>query len=209
MQPNKVGAIASYVLTVQFLLTLLWIVVSWPPTGLVGLPESMAHYFRAHISEPLPFAVMNLYNVSFGVSALSLALILRRQFAAFPFRIDFAFSSIVIAAALYVASGVVPLVAAPSLAKAGDESALNLLEGIGAGLLLAGTMASGFGVAVFAWVGFSSRRLPFLLCSVMLVAGLIETAEWGVPAILVLDPLFGSIWSVWLGTLLWMNRVNA
>ncbi len=208
MQPNKIGAIASYVLTVQFLLTLLWIVVSWPPTGLPELADSMAHYFRAHISEPLPFAVMNLYNVSFAVSALSLALILRRLFPPFTFPIDFAFFSIVIAAALYIASGVVPLVAAPSLAKAGNESGLSVLEGISAGLLLAGTMASGFGVAVFAWVGLRSRRLPVLFCCVMLLAGLIETAEWGVPAILVLDPLFGSVWSVWLGTLLWTNRVK-
>ena len=50
--------------------------------------------------------------------------------------------------------------------------------------------------------------LPMLLCSVMLVAGLIETAEWASPAILVLDPLLGSFWSLWLGRLLWMNRVK-
>jgi hypothetical protein len=208
MQPNKVGAIASYVLTVQFLLTLLWIVVSWPAAGISGLADAMAQYFRARISESLPFAVMNLYNVSFAVSALILALRLRRLFAEFPYRIDFAFFSIVIAGALYVASGVVPLVAAPDLAKVGDESALNALQGIGAGLLLGGTMASGLGVAVFAWVGFNSGRLPMLLCSVMLVAGLIETAEWASPAILVLDPLLGSFWSLWLGRLLWMNRVK-
>jgi hypothetical protein len=208
MQPNRVGAIASYVLTVQFLLTLLWIVVSWPAAGLPGLADAMARYFRAHISEPLPFAFMNLYNVSFAVSALTLALRLRALFHAFPYRIDFAFFSIVMAAALYIASGVVPLVAAPDLAKAGDESALNALQGIGAGLLLGGTMASGFGVAVFGWVGFSSGRLPVLLCSLMVVAGLIETVEWAAPVILVLDPLLGSFWSIWLGSLLWMNRVK-
>src|SRR5262249_14345634 len=154
-----------------------------------------AQYFRAHVSEPVPFAFMNLYNVSFAISALTLALVLRSLFAAFTYRIDFAFFIIVIAAALYVASGVVPMLAAPALAKAGDESALNALQGIGAGLLLGGTMASGLGVAVFAWVGFSSRRLPASLCSLMLVAGLVETVEWAFNAILVLDPLLGTLWS--------------
>jgi hypothetical protein len=208
MSPNRAGAIASFVLTVQFLLTLGWIVVSWPPTGLAGLADAMANYFRSHVSEPLPFAIMNLYNVSFAVSALTLGTVLRRKFPEYPHRIDFGFFSIVMASTLYIASGMVPLVAAPALVKAGDTSALNALEAISAGLLLGGTMASGFAVSVLAWVGFASKRLPFLLCCIMLVAGLIELAEWGVPAILIMDPLFGSFWSLWLGSLLWMNRVG-
>jgi hypothetical protein len=208
MQPNRVGAIASFVLTVQFLLTLLWIGVAWPAAGLSGLADAMANYFRSSVTQPVPFAIMNLYNVSFAVSALTLGLILRRQFPDYPYRVDFGFFSIVMAATLYVASGMVPLVAAPTLVKIGDTSALNALEGISAGLLLAGTMASGFALSVLAWVGFASKRLPFLLSGLMLAAGLIELAEWGVPAILVLDPLFGTFWSLWLGSLLWMNRVS-
>ena len=152
----------------------------------------MATYFRSHVSGPLPFAVMNLYDVSFAVSALTLGVVLRRRFPEYPYRIDFGFFSIVMAATLYVASGMVPLVAAPNLVKAGDASALNALEGISAGLLLGGTMASGFALFVLGWVGFSSKRLPFLLSGLMLSAGLLELAEWRVPVILILDPLFGS-----------------
>jgi hypothetical protein len=207
MQPTRVGAIASFVLTGQFLLTLLWIVVAWPAGGLAGLADAMAEYFRARATEPLPFAVLNLYNVSFALSALTLGVVLRRQFSDFPYRADFAFFSIVIAAAMYVASGVVPLVAAPDLVKTGDLSAVNAIEGVGAGLLLGGTMASGFAVTVFALIGFSSKRLPFPLCVLMLTAGLVEVVEWAVPAILVLDPLLGAFWSIWLGILLWTNHV--
>ena len=207
MQPNRAGAIASFVLTVQFVLTLLWIAMSWPPSGLSGLADSMANYFRSHVSEPLPFAVMNLYNVSFAVSALTLGVVLRRRFPDYPHRIDFGFFSIVMAATLYVASGMVPLVAAPNLVKAGDTSALNALEGISAGLLLGGTMASGFALFALGWVGLASKRLPFMLSGLIMAAGLIELAEWRVPVILILDPLFGSFWSLWLGSLLWMNRV--
>jgi hypothetical protein len=149
--------------------------------------------------------VLNLYNVSFALSALTLGLILRKQFSEYSYRLDFAFFNIVIAATLYIASGVVPLVAAPDLVKAGDQSAVNAIAGVGAGLLLAGTMASGFAVGMFAIVGFSSKRLPAGLCALMLAAGLVELVEWGIPPILLLDPLLGSFWSIWLGILLWNN----
>jgi hypothetical protein len=188
-------------------LTLLWIVVSWPPEGLAGLTGAMAEYFRSRIDLPFEFAVLNLYNVSFALSALALAVVLRRQFFEFPHCVDFAFANIIVAGAMYVASGVVPLVAAPVLLQAGDASALNALEGVSMGLLLGATMASGFALATFSFVGFRSKRLPFVLCSLILAAGLIETVEWANPAILVLDPLLGSFWSFWLGSLLWRNRL--
>jgi threonine/homoserine/homoserine lactone efflux protein len=70
-------------------------------------------------------------------------------------------------------------------------------------------MASGFAVVVFAAVGLSSKRLPSLLAGLMIVAGLIETIEWAVPAILILDPLLGAVWSIWLGSLLWKDRIAA
>lgn len=208
MRPSRVGAIASFVLTVQFLITLWWIFVSWPPEGLLGLADSMAEYFRTRASQPISFAILNLYNVSFGVSALTLVVVLRRQFPDFPHCMDFVYASVAVAAALYVASGVVPLVAAPPLVAAGDETALNVIEGVGAGLLLGGTMASGFALAVFGAAGLSSKRLPFLLCVLMLAAGLIETIEWAFPIILILDPLLGSFWSIWLGSVLWADRVS-
>ncbi len=209
MHPTRVGAIASFVLLIQFVLTLLWIVAAWPEEGLSGLASAMAGLFREHANDPFWFAAMNLYNVSFALSALTLMVVLRRLFADFPYRMDFVFSTVVVAGALYVASGVVPLVAGPDLVAAGDESAVRAIEGIGAGLLLAGTMASGFAVFVFGTVGFSSKRIPALLSAVFVIAGVMETIEWAVPAILILDPLFGAVWSVWLGRLLWVERITA
>jgi hypothetical protein len=209
MQPTRVGAIASFVLTVQFALTLLWILVAWPDEGLGALAASMSALFRENATNPIPFAIMNLYNVSFAVSALTLAVVLRRQFHDFPYRMDFVYAMAAVAGALYVASGMVPLVAGPDLVKAGNDAAVSAIEGVGVGLLLAGTMASGFAVIVIATVGFESKRLPALLCGIAFLAGVTEVIEWAVPAILILDPLLGTVWSVWLGSLLWADRVSA
>jgi len=207
MKPTRVGAVLAFVLTLQFLLTLLWILVSWPPGGLGSLADAMAQYFLARANDPFAFILLNLYNVSFAVSAVALAVIMRGLFSDYPHRAQFAVYSILVAAAQYVASGVVPLVALPPLVAAGDHSAVNALVGVSTGLLLGATMASGFAVATFAWIGFSSARLPRALCGLMLFAGLIEMVEFGVPLILVLDPLSGAAWSIWLGTLLWNDRI--
>ncbi|MCL4691457.1 MAG: hypothetical protein KJ060_02990 [Candidatus Hydrogenedentes bacterium] len=208
MQPAKVGAIASFVLSVQFLLTLVWIIVSWPPEGLAGLVDAMGAYYRERVDEPFAFATMNLYNCSFGVSALTLAVVLRRQFSDYPLGTDFAVASITAAAAMYIASGVVPLIAAPPLAEAGDEAALRLVEGVSAGLLLGGTMASGFALVAFGVLALNSGRLPRPLCIVIVLSGSIEIVEWSSAGLLVLDPILGTLWAAWLGSQLWADRVS-
>lgn len=209
MQPAKVGAIASFILAIQFLLTLVWIIVSWPPEGLTGLVDAMGAYYRERVDEPFAFATMNLYNCSFGVSALTLAVVLRRQFSDYPLGTDFAVASITAAAAMYVASGVVPLIAAPPLAEAGDEAALRVVEGVSAGLLLGGTMASGFALVAFGALALNSRRLPTPLCIVIILSGSIEIVEWSSAGLLVLDPIFGTVWAAWLGSQLWADRVSS
>ncbi|MCC6698711.1 MAG: hypothetical protein IT365_24010 [Candidatus Hydrogenedentes bacterium] len=208
MRPYRVGAVASFVLAVQFLLTLVWIIVSWPPEGLSGLVDAMGAYYRERVDEPFAFAAMNLYNCSFGVTALTLAVVLRRQFSDYPLGTDFAVASITAAATMYVASGVVPLIAAPPLAEAGDEAALRVVEGVSAGLLLAGTMASGFALVVFGVLALNSRRLPTPLCLLIVLSGSIEIVEWGSAGLLVLDPIFGTVWTAWLGSQLWADRVS-
>ncbi|GMV90616.1 MAG: hypothetical protein AMXMBFR82_03940 [Candidatus Hydrogenedentota bacterium] len=209
MQPAKVGAIASFILAVQFLLTLVWIVVSWPPEGLSGLVDAMGAYYRERVDEPFAFATMNLYNCSFGVSALTLAVVLRRQFSDYPLSTDFAVASITAAAAMYIASGVVPLIAAPPLAEAGDDAALRIVEGVSAGLLLGGTMASGFALVTFGSLALNSRRLPTPLCIVIILSGSIEIVEWSSAGLLVLDPILGSLWAAWLGSQLWADRLSS
>jgi hypothetical protein len=208
MPLHRVGAIASFVLTVQFVLTILWIVMSWPEDGFTGLADAMADYFKSHANQPVSFAILNLYNVSFAISALVLAVIMRHAFADYPIRMQLAVYLIIVAASLYVASGVVPLVGAPELIELGDESAIRVMIVISTGLLLAATMASGFALALFAWVALVSKRLPVLLCVLLLVASAMEILEFAVPIFLFLDPFSGSVWSLWLGYLLWSNRVT-
>lgn len=209
MRPSRVGAIASFVLSVQFFLTLVWIVVSWPPEGLAGLVDAMGAYYRERVDEPFAFAILNLYNCSFGVTALMLAVVLRRQFSDYPLGTDFAVANITAAAAMYVASGVVPLIAAPPLAGAGDSAALRVVEGISAGLLLGGTMASGIALVVFGVIALNSGRIPTPLCVLIFLSGSIEILEWSHAGLLVLDPIFGTVWAAWLGSQLWADRVSS
>lgn len=207
MRPNRAGAVACFVLTVQFVLTVLWIVVAWPPNGFTGLADAMANYFLSSVDKPFTFAVMNLYNVSFAISAMVVALVMREQFSDYPRRMDMAVYLIVVAASLYIASGMVPLVALPGLVAAGNTAAVDAIVGISTGILLGATMASGVGLFVFALVGLDSKRVPKLLCGILIVVGVIEVFEFAVPVFLLLDPLLGSFWSIWLGGLLWANRL--
>lgn len=207
MRLNRVGAIACFVLTVQFVLTVLWIVVSWPPAGFTGLADAMANYFLSRVNSPYIFAAMNFYNVSFALSAMVLAMVMREMLADYPRRTDMAVYLIVVAASLYIASGVVPLVSVPGLVSTGNTTAVETVIGVSTGLLLGATMASGFALLIFAWLGFASKRLPFVLCLMLLTVSLVEVFEFAVPVFLLIDPVMGTFWSMWLGALLWNDRI--
>lgn len=207
MRASRVGAVASFVLTAQFLLTLLWEVQSWPPSGLAGLAEAMAAYFLSTVHDPLMWTLVNMYNVSFAISALVLGVFLRDHFRDYPRLFDVAFGLVMVAVVLTFASGAVPMIALPGLVKAGDTSAVNALVSISTGLLLGATMAFGFTLSLFAALGFLSKRLPSVLCTMLLIVGVIEIVEFAVPAFLVLDPLLGTCWSLWLGILLWRDQL--
>ncbi len=207
MRLHRVGAVACFVLTIQFVLTVLWIVVSWPPNGFTGLADAMANYFLSNVDKPFIFAVMNFYNVSFALSAMVVAVVMRELFADFPRRMDMAVYLIVVAASMYIASGVVPLVSVPGLVSSGNTTAVETVIGVSTGLLLGATMASGFALMVFAWVGFDSKRLPFVLCLMLLTVSIVEIFEFAVPVFLLIDPSMGTFWSLWLGALLWNDRL--
>jgi hypothetical protein len=207
MPVHKVGAIASFVLTGQFLATLLWVAVSWPPEGLAGLADAMAVTFLESADQPVTFVLLNLYNVSFGLSALVLAVVLREMFPEFTLRIQLAVYVILIAAVLFFASGVIPMIGGLDLIHAGDDAGVDVIIAISKALVLGATMACGIAVLLFAWVCLISKRVPFGLCLLLFIAGPIEIVEFAVPLFLPLDPLIGTIWSIWVGVLLWQNRL--
>lgn len=207
MGAHRVGALACFVLTAQFLLTVMWVVVAWPPGGFSGLADAMAQSFLGHVNDPFIWFVLNFYNVSFALSATVVGLVLRDQFGDLPRRAQMFMYLILIAAALYVVSGVVPMIALPDLINAGDTPAVNAVVAISTAFLLGATMVSGFVLLLGAAIFHASRRVPLLLCGILVVAGAIEIAEFAVPVFLFLDPFIGAFWSVWLGVLLWMNRL--
>jgi hypothetical protein len=207
-QMHRIGAYAAFVLTFQFLATLLWIAVSWPPTGLAGLMGAMADSFLAQALAPFPFVLMNLYNASFAASAIVLILVMRQQLPESPFLMQCAIIAIVIASALFLASGIIPIVSVPHLVAAKDTSAVNAIVGVTTGLVLGATFAAGAGVVLTSIAALHSGRLPRVLCYLFLIDGLMQLGEFSMPLFLILDPFLGSVWSLWLGAILWRDGLG-
>src|SRR5262249_36003371 len=143
--------------------------------------------------------IINLYNASFAITMVVLAIILRKRLAQARLKMQIAVIALSGAAALLLASGIIPIVSGPTLVKLKDASALQATIGIVAGLTLAASTAAGFGVVLTAWSGLETGGLPVGLCWLMIIGGLAEIAEFMSPILLILDPAAGTVWSLWLG----------
>jgi hypothetical protein len=205
---NRIGAYAAYLLAFQFAATLLWIIVSWPPNGLAGLTDAMGESFLAQVHSPVLFAFVNLYNASFAASALVVVVTISEQLTESPYVTKFGIIAIVIAAALFLASGIIPIVSVPELVKANDTSAIRAIVGVVTGLVLGATTAAGSGVVLMASALLASGRVPKLLCYICLIDGMMQLFEFAVPPFMILDPLLGTIWGVWVGSILWRSGLT-
>ncbi|MEQ1928984.1 MAG: hypothetical protein ABL957_00435 [Parvularculaceae bacterium] len=206
---NRLAAATAFGLTLQFLATLGWIAISWPQGGVANigqLDERMGDMIVDMLGEPNVFLSANLYNVSFGLTALTLMVLLKERLSAAPIRAMLALCWISGAAALYVATGIVPLTAGDALIASADKSALLSIVLVTKGLLLAATFMSGVGLFFAAWAALDTRFVHPALCGVMFAAALIEMVEYSSPWFLILDPLLGTIWSLWLGAVLFRMR---
>lgn len=208
MQLRKIGAVMAFVLTIQFLLTLWFIVIAWPKEGpggwaaLNGLADSIAAYITGLAATPAPFMLASLYNAVFCVPAIVLAVALREHLAEARHRMLLAVIGAAIAGGLWLAGGIIPVVSVPQIVAANDTSALRAVSGIAIGLILAATTAAGFAAVLAGSAGLSTGRLPRLLCWLLIVGGVVEICEFAVPVFLIIDPTLGTIWSLWLGILL-------
>lgn len=205
MQLRKIGAVAAFILTFQFLLTLWFIVIAWPKDGSQGwaalhaLPDSIAAYIAAMAAKPAPFMLANLYNAVFTVPAIVLAVALREHMAEARQRMLLVLVGAAIAGGLWLAGGIIPVLCVPQIMAANDVSALRAVSGIVIGLILAATTAAGFAAVLVGSAGLGTRRLPRLLCWILIIGGVVEICEFAVPVCLIIDPTLGTIWSVWLG----------
>jgi hypothetical protein len=202
---HRIGAYAAFALTIQFLATLVWVAAAWPPEGLAGLTEAMADSFLIHSQAPFPFALVNLYNASFAASAVVLVTVIREYLTEAPRLMRLAVIAITVAASLFLASGIIPVVSIPHLVRANDSSAVNAIVGVVTGLVLGATSAAGTGVVLSGAALLRAGRLPRLLCYLIILDGAMQIAEFAVSPFLVLDPLAGAIWSLWLGIVLWRD----
>lgn len=202
---NQLAAATAFGLTLQFLATLAWIALAWPEGGLAnmaGLDDRMGALIVDMLDEPNVFLSANLYNVSFGLTAATLIVLLRGRLSGAPLRATLAVIWIGGAATLYVATGIVPITAGEALIESADQSALLAIILVTKGLLLAATFMSGVGLFFAAWAALETRFLPAALCWVMFAAAAVEVVEYSSPWFLVLDPLLGAVWSLWLGAIL-------
>lgn len=209
MRLSRIGALASFGLTLQFAATLAWIVAALPRTGIAGLgdlTEAMAAYFVDFADAPVSFTFLNLYNASFGITAIVLVVVMRERMRDAPLRMQLAVIAITIAATLFLASGIIPNVVDVSQFALNDPSALRATVGIVTGLVLAATTAAGFGVSLSGWAALDTGHLPKPLCWLLIADGLMQIAEFATPLFLILDPLAGTIWSISLGLLLWRSK---
>jgi hypothetical protein len=87
-------------------------------------------------------------------------------------------------------------------------SAVNAIVGVTTGLVLGATSAAGAGVVLTSVAALHSGRLPRVLCYLFLIDGLMQLAEFAVPLFLILDPVLGSVWSLWLGAVLWRDGIG-
>jgi len=206
MHLRKIGAVMAFVLTIQFLLTLWFIVLAWPKEGpggwaaLNGLADSIAAYIAGLAATP--FMLASLYNAVFCVPAIVLAVALQEHLAEARHRMLLAVIGAAIAGGLWLAGGIIPVVTVPQIMAANDTSALRAVCGIAIGLILAATTAAGFAAVLVGSAGISTGRLPRLLCWLLIVGGVVEICEFAVPVFLIIDPTLGTIWSLWLGFLL-------
>jgi hypothetical protein len=207
MQLARAGAFASYALTLQFAATLAFVAAAFPQGGIGGLSqlaESMADYIANHSATLLPFFVLNLYNASFAITAVVTILAAYELLAdSAPVRMRIAVIAITMAGTLFLATGIIPIVTGRDIVELKDASTLRLLVGILIGTDLAATSAAGWAVALGGSAGLTSGRLPRGLSYLLIVSGVVEIIEFAVPLCLVLDPLLGTFWSLWLGTIFW------
>lgn len=206
---NRTGAICAFVLSLQFLATLCWVIASLPAGGFSNLDqlfEGMADFFTATASQPVVFKLLNLANASFAITAVVLVVVLRERLAEARLKMLLAVIAISVAAPLLLASGIIPIVSGPTLIKLNDTSAMQVTIGIVAGLTLSASTAAGFGVVLIAWSGLETGRLPVAMCCLMILGGASEIAEFLAPVLLIIDPAAGVLWSSWLGVLLWRTN---
>jgi hypothetical protein len=130
-------------------------------------------------------------------------IVMSEQLPESPHLTRFGVLAIAIAAAQFLASGIIPIVSIPELVRANDASAVRAIVGVVTGLVLGATTAAGCGVTLIACAMLASGRFPKLLCYLCLVDGMMQMVEFAVPLFLILDPLLGTLWSLWLGSILW------
>jgi hypothetical protein len=208
MQLRKISAIAAFVLASQFMIALALVVVAWPkgsPTfvsALNQLVDSSVSWVAALVARPPLFLLANLYNALWCAPIIVLALALREQMPPARHRMLLALISASIAGALFLAGGIIPVVSLPQIAAASDMSASRAVSGIVLGMVLTATSAAGFAVMLIGSAALSTGYLPRLLALLLIVSGVLEICEFAVPLCLVLDPVLGAVWSLWLGVVL-------
>jgi hypothetical protein len=201
MSSRKLISVASFGLTLQFILSLAIFIFVLPGLGLKEPSDfnDVNKAMNAFSASPRTFLLLNLINASFAITSVLFAAGLREIAADYSRTVRIGLIVSAAAAALFVAGGLIPIMNMPSIVTANDISAFRALNGISGGLILAGTFAAGWLIALTGWTGIRLKLFPAALGVLLIASGIVEIFEFCTPLFFVIDPFLGIIWGTWLG----------
>jgi hypothetical protein len=201
MRLQKIGGLAALGLSIQFLVSLVFFVFVLPRLGLTTFDDlgNPAKGMVAMAASPGPFFVLNLINASFGVTTVLIGLGLYERFQDTSVDMRLVAIAAAIASAFFLAWGLVPIATLPAVVAANDASAYRAVNAVAGGLALTGVFAAGWILVLSGFAGLRVGRLSRPLAFFLIAGGIVEILEFAIPLFLLLDPLVGVAWGLWLG----------
>ncbi len=214
MTAQKWGSIASFVQATIFLIApVIYLVLIPAATGLAGPDFADPFKLRFVLAHPAfdwgDFVFGPLWAVSLVISLMPLHENLGK---AAPRRMQWSMIASCLSAALFVGASTVQTVGRhyisshPELDAAVYESTFHALSMVVPGLTSAGRHFLGWTLILLGSTGWTTRRLPRILCIVYFIGALPALFAYLNPGLGELILLPGVIWNIWQGILLWRRE---
>jgi len=208
MKLQKTGGVASiaYACLAAFFIVILAVV--FPRLGL-GPNDYMdpAKSIAAWSASPGTFFSLDIEWILFGIAFLLLMLALReRMQAEAPILTQIALAVTYIACAFWLGTGLVNHAMRPTIIGAQDASAFRGALSVTYGLSVGGYHALGWALLLMGWAALKTARLPRMLASFILLAGLVLILEFVSMALVFVVFVVTVILSLWLGIVLLRAR---
>ena len=214
-QRQTAGGIAALGLSGLFVGLLLLLAVVLPGRGLG--PHTLDHPatgipFVASSSLPVIIALVYI-GIALAFVPMMLALYQRLREAA-PAMSQVAVVASLVAAGLFLAYGMIPMVGNPAVVTiyqddAARGGAVYLALRLTANAMSAGALfAAGWAISLVGWAALRAGGLPKVLSSIMLLGGISKILSFALLSVGLIGLLLAPIWSAWLGVVLLRERAH-